>query len=273
MNIVDIITKKRDGLPLSQDEIEWTIKQYCGGSLPDYQMSSLLMSVYFQGMSREETQNLTQAMIDSGDRIDLSSIPYYNFVTGELAGIKEVIISNSGYTGAGGFELYMHNEDGDQVWNRLFEAGNGMALGPSGLASRDTLRLEMGYCLYGNDIDETTSPLEAGLAWITKFTEGNNFINRTFLEQQKARGLEKRLVGFKLLERGIPRQHYPILDLEGTTIGEVTSGTMSPILNIGIGMGYVNSQYASKDTEIRIGIRNKQIPAVVVKPPFYNPPD
>ena len=211
------------------------------------------------------------ALLQKLTPIDLSTIPYYNFVTGEMAGVKEVIISNSGYTGAGGFELYMYNEDGNQMWERLFETGNSMGLEPAGLASRDTLRLEMGYCLYGNDIDETTSPLEAGLGWITKFTEGNTFINRISLEQQKANGPVKHLVGFELLERGIPRQHYPILDLEGKTIGEVTSGTMSPILNSGIGMGYVDMQHASKGSEICIGIRNKQIPAVVVKLPFYKP--
>ena len=203
--------------------------------------------------------------------IDLSAVPYYHFVTGEFAGVKEVIISNSGYTGAGGFELYISNEDGVHVWERLFEAGKEMDLEPAGLAARDTLRLEMGFCLYGNDIDETTSPLEAGLGWITKFTEGNDFINRPALEQQKAEGLAKRLVGFELMERGIPRQHYPILNMEGTAIGRVTSGTMSPMLNKGIGMGYVDTRYASTGSEIRIGIRNKQIPAVVVKPPFFKP--
>jgi len=212
------------------------------------------------------------ALLQQLTPIDLSTIPYYNFVTAEFAGIKEVIISNSGYTGAGGFELYMYNEDGNQVWERLFEAGNQMGLEPAGLAARDTLRLEMGFCLYGNDINETTSPIEAGLGWITKFTEGNTFINRTSLEQQKANGIVKRLVGFELLERGIPRQNYPILDLEGFTIGEVTSGTMSPMLSKGIGMGYVDKLHASEGSEIRIGIRNKQIPAVVVKPPFYKPP-
>ncbi len=201
--------------------------------------------------------------------VDLAEISYYRFITGELAGVKEVIISNSGYTGAGGFELYFYSEEGSQLWEKLFEAGKEMGLEPAGLAARDTLRLEMGFCLYGNDIDETTSPLEAGLGWITKFTEGNDFINRMSLEQQKSNGLRKRLIGFELMDRGIPRQHYPILNLAGETIGEVTSGTMSPMLNKGIGMGYVETEYAVKGSEIRIGIRNKQIPAVIVKPPFY----
>ena len=211
------------------------------------------------------------ALLQELTDLDLSTLAYYNFVTDKLAGVKEVIISNSGYTGAGGFELYMYNEDGNQVWERLFEVGLKMGLKPTGLAARDTLRLEMGFCLYGNDINDHTSPLEAGLGWITKFSEGNNFIYRTSLEKQKSEGVKKRLVAFELLERGIPRQHYPILDREGVTIGEVTSGTMSPILNKGIGMGYVDVKNASTGAEILIGIRNKHIPAVLVKPPFYKP--
>lgn len=211
------------------------------------------------------------ALLQKLTSIDLPAIPYYNFVTGEMAGVNEVIISNSGYTGAGGFELYMFNEDGPQVWERLFEAGNELGLKPAGLASRDTLRLEMGFCLYGNDIDENTSPIEAGLGWITKFTEGNDFINRNELEKQKNGGVSKRLVGFELLERGIPRQHYPIFSTDGTSIGEVTSGTLSPMLNRGIGMGYVDFRHASIGSEIEIGIRSKQISARVVKTPFYRP--
>ncbi len=204
--------------------------------------------------------------------VDLGKVSYYHFVTGEMAGVKEVIISNSGYTGAGGFELYMYNADGPAIWEKLFEAGREFGLEPAGLASRDTLRLEMGFCLYGNDINDTTSPLEAGLGWITKFTEGNDFINRVELEAQKNNGIQRKLVGFELKDRGIPRQHYPILDAEGKNIGEVTSGTMSPMLNKGIGMGYVETPFAAKGTEIFIGIRNKQIPAEVVRPPFYKAP-
>ncbi len=211
------------------------------------------------------------ALLQKLTTVDLSMIPYYNFVSDELAGVKEVIISNSGYTGAGGFELYMHNGDGTQIWESLFEAGKEVGLEPAGLAARDTLRLEMGFCLYGNDINDHTSPLEAGLGWITKFTEGNNFINRKFFENQKAEGITHRLVAFEMQERGIPRQHYRILDPEGDTVGEVTSGTMSPMLNKGIGMGYVNLKNASSGSEIFIKIRNKQIPAKVVKPPFYKP--
>jgi len=161
------------------------------------------------------------ALLEKLTLVDLSAIPYYHFETGEIAGVKEVIISNTGYTGAGGFELYMYNEDAAGIWERLFEAGKEMGIEAAGLASRDTLRLEMGFCLYGNDINETTSPLDAGLGWITKFTEGNDFINRKALEEQKAAGLSRRLVGFELNERGIPRQHYSILDAEGNEIGDI----------------------------------------------------
>jgi aminomethyltransferase len=203
--------------------------------------------------------------------VDLSALKYYHFLTGELAGKKEVIISNSGYTGAGGFELYMANEEGPALWEALMEQGKTSGLEPCGLASRDTLRLEMGFCLYGNDINEETSPLEAGLGWITKFTEGNDFINRQALELQKTQGVRRRLVGFELSERGIPRQHYPIYDPEGRILGEVTSGTLSPMLGSGIGMGYVETSHAAPGSEILIGIRNKRIPAIVRKPPFYQP--
>jgi aminomethyltransferase len=185
--------------------------------------------------------------------------------------VKEVIISNSGYTGAGGFELYVYNEEGPGLWEAIMEAGEENGLKPCGLASRDTLRMEMGFCLYGNDIDDSTSPLEAGLGWITKFTAGNDFIYRKELEQQKQTGPERRLVGFQLTERGIPRQHYPILDPGGNPIGKVTSGTLSPMLGEGIGMGYVPSAYAEPGKELLIGIRNKHIPAIVRRPPFYRP--
>lgn len=201
--------------------------------------------------------------------VDLSEIPYYHFITGEMAGVREVIISNSGYTGAGGFELYMYNEDGPVIWEKLFETGMAMNLLPAGLASRDTLRLEMGFCLYGNDINDAFSPIEAGLGWITKFVEGNEFINRAALERQKKEGVKRRLIGFELKDRGIPRQHYPILDEGGRTIGEVTSGTMSPMLGKGIGLGYVEVEHAANGTAIFIGIRDKRVPAEVVRPPFY----
>ncbi|MEN8157492.1 MAG: glycine cleavage system aminomethyltransferase GcvT [Bacteroidota bacterium] len=212
------------------------------------------------------------ALLQKLTEVDLSGIPHYQFVTAPMAGAEEVIISNSGYTGAGGFELYLHNEDAPRIWESLFEAGKEVGLEPAGLAARDTLRLEMGYCLYGNDISDSTSPIEAGLGWITKFVEGNDFINRRALEVQKKEGVTKKLIGFELVGRGIPRQHYPILDVHGNSIGEVTSGTMSPSTGKGIGMGYVAVEHAARGTEIHIGIRNKQVSARVVRPPFYKPP-
>jgi aminomethyltransferase len=226
--------------------------------------SDRIAQLAIQGpLAKEVLQQLTSE--------NLEKLAYYHFITGPLGGKKEVIISNSGYTGAGGFELYMYNEDGPDIWKSIMEAGKPLGLEPCGLAARDTLRLEMGFCLYGNDITEETSPLEAGLGWITKFSPGNDFINRHALEQQKTDGIERRLVGFKLKERGIPRQHYPIFDLNGKPLGEVTSGTMSPMLGEGIGMGYVLRENAAPGTEVLIGIRNKKIPAEVQRPPFYQP--
>ncbi len=200
--------------------------------------------------------------------VDLSVIPYYHFTVGELAGVKEVIIANTGYTGAGGFELYFYPEFGEQIWNALFEAGAEFGIKPIGLGARDTLRLEMAYSLYGNEINDTTSPLEAGLGWITKFNDGHDFIGRAILEKQKSEGISRKMCAFKLTERGIPRSHYEIVNLQGEIIGEVTSGTISPITKEGIGIGYVQTVYAKVDTEIAIRIRNKDIKAVVVKPPF-----
>lgn len=202
---------------------------------------------------------------------DLGDIPYYSFVFDELAGKKNILISNTGYTGSGGFEIYFNNADGPEIMDAILEAGREFDLQPAGLAARDTLRLEMGFCLYGNDIDDTTSPLEAGLGWITKFTEDNDFIDRAFLERQKEQGLKRRLAGFELQERGIARKDYPIVNEEGKIIGRVTSGTMSPLTGKSIGMGYVEVPCNKLDTVIYIAIRNKQIPATVVKPPFYQP--
>jgi len=200
--------------------------------------------------------------------VDLSAIPYYSFVTGEFAGCKNVIISNTGYTGAGGFEIYFYPEDGIKIWNAIFEAGQPEGIKPVGLGARDTLRLEMGFCLYGNDLSDTTSPIEAGLGWITKFVDGKEFTNRAELERQKKEGVTRKLCAFELLERGIPRHGYEIVDTEGNVIGEVTSGTMSPLMKKGIGMGYVKTEYAKIGTEFAIRIRNKDIKAQVVKPPF-----
>ncbi len=200
--------------------------------------------------------------------IKLDEIKYYNFVTGRLAGYDHVIISNTGYTGAGGFELYFYTDQGPEIWNTIMKAGKKFGLLPAGLASRDTLRLEKGFCLYGNDITDETSPIEAGLGWITKFTDNNDFINKDIFLQQKEKGVEKRLVGFELIDRGIPRQHYLIRSFNNEQIGEVTSGTMSPMLKKGIGMGYVKKAFSTPGTEFHIEVRNKNLKAKVVKLPF-----
>jgi len=185
-----------------------------------------------------------------------------------MAGVKEVIISNTGYTGAGGFELYFYPEYAQQLWDAIFDAGAEFGIKPIGLGARDTLRLEMGYPLYGNDLDDTTSPLEAGLGWITKFIDGKDFIARPILEAQKANGITRKLCGFELLEKGIPRHGYEIVDASGNARGTVTSGTMSPCLKKGIGTGYVTPESAQPDSRIFIRVRNKDLEAVVVKMPF-----
>ena len=199
--------------------------------------------------------------------VDLASIEFYNFVVADFAGIEHVIISATGYTGSGGFEIYCKNSEVKQVWDQVFEAGVSYGIKPIGLAARDTLRLEMGYCLYGNDIDDYSSPIEAGLGWITKFTKP--FTNSEALKSEKEQGPKRRLVGFELLERGIPRKDYTIEDANGNEIGIVTSGTMAPSLGKGIGMGYVVSDNAGVGTEIRIAIRKQKVPAKIVKLPFY----
>lgn len=198
---------------------------------------------------------------------DLSDIKFYNFIVGDFAGIEYVIISATGYTGSGGFEIYCRNSEVQQIWDRVMEAGSAYGIKPIGLAARDTLRLEMGYCLYGNDIDETTSPIEAGLGWICKFNK--TFINSEALEDEKRRTPERKLVGFKMDERGIPRQGYDIVDSNGNQIGRVTSGTMSPSLGIGIGMGYVPTVFSEEGSKIHIQVRKNRIPATVIKLPFY----
>jgi aminomethyltransferase len=199
--------------------------------------------------------------------VDLAAIKFYTFEVASFAGIPNVIISATGYTGSGGFEIYCKNEEIEQVWNQVLGAGAVHGIKPIGLAARDTLRLEMGYCLYGNDIDDTTSPLEAGLGWVTKFTK--DFVHSEHLKDQKEAGVNRKLIGFEIEDKGIPRQGYDILDGEGRRIGMVTSGTMGPSVNKGIGMGYVNTAFAKVDTEIYIQIRKKTVPATVVKTPFY----
>ncbi|MFN3916275.1 MAG: glycine cleavage system aminomethyltransferase GcvT [Flavobacteriales bacterium] len=198
--------------------------------------------------------------------VDLSAIKYYHFAVGDFAGIEHVIISATGYTGSGGFEIYCKNSEVKQVWDKVFAVGAVYGIKPIGLAARDTLRLEMGFCLYGNDIDDTTSPLEAGLGWITKFTK--NFIDSDFLKNQKEAGVKRKLIGFEMIDRGIPRHDYLIVDASGNTIGKVTSGTMSPSLRLGIGLGYVPTELSKPDSEIYIQIRDKNLKAKVVGLPF-----
>jgi aminomethyltransferase len=198
--------------------------------------------------------------------IDLASMEYYTFKKGKFAGVDNVLISATGYTGAGGFEIYFENEHAEKIWDAIFEAGKDYGIKPIGLGARDTLRLEMGFCLYGNDIDDTTSPIEAGLGWITKFTK--NFTNSEALLAQKNNGVSRKLVGFEIIDRGIPRHGYVIKDASGNKIGVVTSGTQSPSLNKAIGMGYVKTEFAKAETEIFIQIRDKGIKAKVVKIPF-----
>ncbi|WP_424493995.1 glycine cleavage system aminomethyltransferase GcvT [Salinimicrobium sp. GXAS 041] len=207
----------------------------------------------------EAMQSLTE--------VDLKNIKFYTFEVAAFAGAENVIISATGYTGSGGFEIYVRNEDAEKVWENVFKAGADFGIKPIGLAARDTLRLEMGFCLYGNDIDDTTSPIEAKLGWITKFTK--DFINSKALKKQKEEGPKRKLVGFELNERGIPRQGYDIVDDNGKVIGNVTSGTMSPSLEKGIGMGYVPAELATPGSKINIQVRKKSLPATVVKMPFY----
>lgn len=201
--------------------------------------------------------------------VDLSQIPFYHFVVGDFAGIEHVIISATGYTGSGGFEVYCKNSEVQQVWDRVMRAGAPFGIKPIGLAARDTLRLEMGYCLYGNEIDETTSPFEAGLGWVTKFSK--DFVNSEALAKEKEAGPKNKLIAFQMEERGIPRTGYPILDTAGNPIGRVTSGTMSPSLSQGIGLGYVRVENAAVGQSIHIQIRINKVPATIVKLPFYKP--
>jgi aminomethyltransferase len=199
--------------------------------------------------------------------IDLGSMEYYTFKKGKFAGIDNVVVSATGYTGAGGFEIYFDNEHAEFIWAEVFKAGEPFGIKPIGLAARDTLRLEMGFCLYGNDIDDNTSPLEAGLGWVTKFTK--EFTNSEALQQQKQAGVERKLIGFEMIDRGIPRHDYEIVDADGNVIGKVTSGTQSPSLQKAIGLGYVKNEFAKEGTEIYISIRDNKVKAKVVKPPFY----
>lgn len=201
-------------------------------------------------------------------KVNLHSVPYYQFVNGTFAGIDDVIISATGYTGAGGFELYFENQYAEQIWDSIFDAGKEFEIQAAGLGARDTLRLEMGYCLYGNDIDDTTSPLEAGLGWITKFVDNKPFIDREYLFDQKQKGTKRKLKGFAMEEKGIPRHGYEIVNQNDKTIGQVTSGSISPVLNQGIGMGYIDASEIPADNVVYIKIRNKNIKANLIKMPF-----
>ena len=199
----------------------------------------------------------------------VTDMEYYTFKKLTFAGVDDIIFATTGYTGSGGCEIYMHNKDAAKIFKAVFEAGAEFGIKPIGLGARDTLRLEMGYCLYGNDINDTTSPIEAGLGWITKFAEGKNFIDREKMETLKKEGVKQKLVAFELIDRGIPRQHYMICDANGNEIGEVTSGTQAPSLNKAIGMGYIKTECAKMDSEIFINIREKLVKAKIVKLPFY----
>jgi len=220
------------------------------------------------GLIAIQGPNAMKAMQKLTD-MDLINLKYYTFVKGPFAGIDNVLVSATGYTGAGGVEIYYEDDgtNGEMLWNKIMEAGAEFNIKPAGLGCRDTLRLEMGFCLYGNDIDDTTSPLEAGLGWITKFTK--DFTNREAIEAQKTNGLKNKLVGFEMIDKGIPRHHYKLKTAEGVEIGHVTSGTQSPSLNKAIGMGYVTSEHAAIGTEICVEVREKLLKAKVVKLPFY----
>lgn len=194
---------------------------------------------------------------------------YYTFKYLTLAGVENVLLSITGYTGSGGCEIYFSPKDADKIWNAVFQAGEEFGIKPAGLGSRDTLRLEMGFCLYGHEIDDTTSPIEAGLGWLTKFEDGNDFIDRKLFEEIKSNGVKNKLIGFELLDRGIPRQGYEVCNAEGRVIGKVCSGTQSPSLGKAIGTAYVETSYSKKDTEIFIKVREKLIKAITLRMPFY----
>ena len=241
-----------------QKDWDWISKHNTvGAEMKDLSIDYSLLAI--QGPKAVEAmQSLTS--------VDLAAIAFYNFEVADFAGVEHVIISATGYTGSGGFEIYCKNSEAKQIWDKVFEAGAEFGIKPIGLAARDTLRLEKGYCLYGNDINDSTSPLEAGLGWVTKFTK--DFVNSDNLKAQKEAGVTRKLVGFEMLERGIPRHDYPIVNADGKEIGIVTSGTMSPSLNKGIGMGYVAKELSTPDSEIYIQVRKKQLKAKVVKMPF-----
>jgi aminomethyltransferase len=247
----------------SNIEKDWNwISQHNTGGVEMENISDKTSLLAVQGpLAAKALQSLTE--------INLAEMTYYTFAKGKFAGIDNVLISATGYTGAGGFEIYFENSQAEIIWSKIFEAGAPYGIKPIGLGARDTLRLEMGFCLYGNDINDTTSPIEAGLGWITKFTK--KFTNSEALLKQKEQGVTQKLVGFEMLERAIPRHDYEITDAQGNVIGKVTSGTQSPSLQKGIGMGYVNTAFSKSGNEIFIKVRDKLTKAVVSKIPFYKP--
>ncbi len=244
----------------SNIEKDWNhIQKYNTEGVEMINMSDELCLFAVQGPKAVDTlQKLTN--------IPLKNVEYYTFTKGDFAGVPNVFLSATGYTGAGGFELYVPNQHAEEVWNRIFEAGEEFDIKPIGLGARDTLRLEMGYCLYGNDITDETSPLEAGLGWVTKFTKP--FVNSEKLQKEKNEGIKRKLVGLEMIDRGIPRSHYEICDEDGNQIGEITSGTMSPLMKKGIAIGYVEKAYSKPGTAIYVKVREKLLKAEVVKMPF-----
>jgi len=246
----------------SNIEKDWNwISQFNNRNVEMHNISDKTCLLAIQGPNATK---ILQPLADT----DILNLKYYTFTKGKFAGVENVIISATGYTGAGGVEIYFEdiNDNAEKIWNAIFETGTPQGLKPIGLGARDTLRLEMGYCLYGNDIDDTTSPLEAGLGWVTKFSK--DFTAKAILEKQKAAGIKRKLVGFEMIDRGIPRHDYVIKDASGNTIGKVTSGTQAPSLNKAVGLGYVAIEHAALDSEIFIDIRNTLVKAKVVKVPF-----
>lgn len=247
----------------SNIEKDWNwIKKYAEGR-EGVHMEDISDQISLFAVQGPKATEVLQKLTDT----DLSGIKFYHFTEGAFAGVDNVIISGTGYTGSGGFELYVPNAVAEEVWKKIFEAGAPYGIKPIGLGARDTLRLEMGFCLYGNDINDTTSPLEARLGWITKLN--TDFVNAANLRKQKEEGITRQLTGFQMVDKGIPRQGYVLEDAEGNTIGEVTSGTMSPSLNQGIGMGYLLKEFSAPGTEIYVAVRNRKLKAEVVKLPFY----
>jgi aminomethyltransferase len=239
----------------------WVVSQNTMGAVL-YNASDEISQLAIQGpLALKAMQKLTDTTV--------TDMEYYTFKKLTFAGVKDVIFSTTGYTGSGGCEIYFANEEADKIWKAVMEAGAEYGIKPIGLAARDTLRLEMGFCLYGNDIDDTTSPIEAGLGWITKFTDEKNFIDKELLLKQKKEGTSRRLIGFEMVDKGIPRHGYEVADSAGNIIGHVTSGTMGPFIKKPIGMAYVPVQLAKEGSEIYIRIREKDLKAVVVKFPFY----